>query len=151
MWGEALDFACRHETGHRLDRHLDRFAYLQTGHISLVDLGIDDHGVEVGNRENFGAAVEAVGAGDGLTHRNRAGQHRAVEGCADFRKGQVRISDRQRALGAFERILRQLVGRLGVIVGLLRNELVGQQLLRALVVTFGLLQAQLGLFDVGEI
>ena len=95
--------------------------------------------------------LKPSGAGDRLADRNRAGQHRAIKGGADFRLGQVLIGDGQRPLGAFERVLGQVVGGLGVVVDLLGDELVGQQLLRPLVVAFGLFQVQLRLLDVGEI
>ena len=113
---DALDGARRPQAGHGFDGDLDRLAHLEAGDIGLVDLGVDDHVVEVGDGEDFGAAVEAVGAGDRLADRNRAGQHRAIKGSADFRLGQVLISDRQRALGAFEGVLGQVVGGLGVVV-----------------------------------
>ncbi len=54
-------------------------------------------------------------------------------------------------LGAFERVLGQVKGRLGVIIDLLRDELAVQQLLRPLVIALGLLQVQPGFLDVREI
>ena len=144
---DAFDVAGNFQAGHGFDLHLDLLPDLEPGHVRLIDVRVDDHFVQVGDGQHFGAAVESAGTGDGLSDRNRSRQNGAIEWGQDFRLGQLVFDQVKRLIGAVEGVAGQLILRLRVLEEFLRDKFVGIELFGPFVVALRLLQLQFCRFD----
>ena len=148
---DALDHAGNLEASDGLHGDFDHFVSLDSRNVRLINLGVDNHGAQVGDGKDLGAAVEAARTGNGLSHGDRPGEDGAIEGGANFGLGEVFLGDRQVPLGAFKRVLGEVKLSLGVVIQLLGNELIRQQLLGPFEIPLGLLEAQPCLVDIGQV
>jgi len=154
LGSDALDLALDLEAGDGVDLDIDLHAALEAGDVGLIDVGIDHHGAEVGDREDLGATVESAGAGDGLAGGDGAGQDGAVEGRHDPGAGEAFLREGQVFFGSFDGVegdLMILDGRFVALaaglVGLFGEEFCLEQFLIPFVVAFGLVHVDAGLVE----
>ena len=147
MGGESLHLAPDAEARDGLDGHVHLLPDGQAGDVGLVDVRVDDEVAEVGDAEDLGAGVEPARPADGLADGHGPGQDRAVEGRGDTGAAEPVHDEIQGLLGAVEAVLGEVELGPCVLEQFLGDEAVGEEILGALELAFGLAQLEPGTFD----
>ena len=74
--GNPFHLALNDQTGDGFHLNIHLEARAEFTDVSLIDVSVDDHTGQIGNRQHLGAAIESSGTGDSLPRRNWAGEDR---------------------------------------------------------------------------
>jgi hypothetical protein len=137
------------EAGHRFNSDFDLLILVKPADVRLIDMRVDDQVVQVGDSEDFRAAVETAGPETAWPWK-QAGQNGAVEGRIDLGFGQAFVEDSEVTLVPFQAFFGQVVFGFAVLEKLHRNEVGLGSSRSALEFPFGLAHLQFGALDFGD-